>query len=47
MVKNLPAIAEDMGSIPRLGRSPGERNGTPVFLSGKYHGQKMLAGDSS
>ena len=47
MVKNLPAIADDMGSIPGLGRSPGERNGTPVFLTGKYHGQKMLAGDSS
>ena len=33
MVKNLPAIAEDtgdMGSIPGLGRSPGEGNGNPL-----------------
>ena len=27
MVKNLPASAGDSGSIPGLGRSPGERNG--------------------
>ena len=26
MVKNLPANAEDMSSIPVSGRSPGERN---------------------
>ena len=26
MVKNLPANAGDMGSIPGLGRSPGEEN---------------------
>ena len=26
MVKNLPASAEDAGSIPGLGRSPGEGN---------------------
>ena len=29
MVKNLPANAEDLGSIPVLGRSLGE--GIPVF----------------
>ena len=36
--------AEDPGSIPGLGRSPGERNGlpTPVFLPGKFHGQRSL-----
>lgn len=28
--KNLPANAGDMGSIPELGRSPGERNGYPL-----------------
>ena len=30
MVKNLPANAGDMGSIPELGRSPGEGNGNPL-----------------
>ena len=30
MVKNLPANAEDPGSIPGLGRSPGEGNGNPL-----------------
>ena len=29
MVKNLPASAGDTGSIPGLGRSPGEGNGNP------------------
>ena len=32
VVKNLPANAEDVrdeGSIPGLGRSPGERHGNP------------------
>ena len=28
-VKNLPANAGDAGSIPGLGRSPGEGNGNP------------------
>ena len=39
---------EDLGSIPRLGRSPGEENGypTPVFLLGEFHGQRILAGYS-
>ena len=37
VVKNLPANAGDMGSVPGLGRSPGEGNGNPlpVFLPGK------------
>ena len=30
MVKRLPANAGDQGSIPGLGRSPGEGNGNPL-----------------
>ena len=36
MVKNLPANAgdtRDVGSIPGLGRSPGEGNGNPLLYS--------------
>ena len=33
MVKNPPAHAGDVGSIPRLGRSPGEGNGNPPQCS--------------
>jgi len=33
VVKKLPANAGDMGSIPRSGRSPGERNGNPLQYS--------------
>ena len=35
--------AGDLGSIPGLGRSPGEGNGlsTPVFWPGEFHGQSM------
>ena len=36
VVKNLPASAgdaKDMGSIPRLGRSPGVGNGNPCHYS--------------
>ena len=33
VVKNLPATAGDSGSIPGLGRSPGEENGNPVQYS--------------
>ena len=35
--------AGDSGSIPGLGRSPGEGNGwlpTPVFLPEEFHGQR-------
>ena len=43
VVKNVPANAGDAGSIPRLGRSPGEGNGNPIqFLPGKSHGQRSL-----
>ena len=33
MVKNLPANVGDTGSIPVLGRSPGEGNGNPLHYS--------------
>ena len=33
VVKNLPASAEDMGSIPGSGRSPGVRNGSLLQYS--------------
>ena len=33
VVKNLPASAGDTGSIPGLGRSPGEGNGYPLQYS--------------
>ena len=40
--------AGDLGSIPRLGRSPEEGSGipTPVFLPKKSHRQKSVAGYS-
>ena len=38
-----PCNAEDLGSIPGSGRSPGEGN-TPVFLPGESHGQRSLVG---
>ena len=31
--KNMPANAGDVGSIPGLGRSPGEGNGNPLQYS--------------
>ena len=33
MVKNSPANAGDMGSVPGSGRSPGEGNGNPLHYS--------------
>ena len=33
VVKNLPANAGDVASIPGLGRSPGEGNGNPLQYS--------------
>ena len=33
VIKNLPANAGDVGSIPELGRSPGEGNGSPLQYS--------------
>ena len=41
VVKNLPANARDLGSIPGSGRFHGEGNGNPLFgLPGKFHGQR-------
>ena len=39
---------EDLGSVPGLGRSPGEGNGYPLQYSGleNSHGQRSLAGYS-
>ena len=34
LVKNPPAVREDLGSIPGLGRSPGEGKGYPLQYSG-------------
>ena len=44
-VKNLPANAGDVNSIPGSGGSPEERKWHPtlVFLPGKFHGQRSLA----
>ena len=33
VVKNLPVNAGDVGSVPGLGRFPGEGNGTPLQYS--------------
>ena len=51
LVKNRPASAGDtgdMGLIPWVGRIPWKRKWqpTPVFLSGKSHGQRSLVGYS-
>ena len=32
MIKNLPANAGDVGSVPGLGRSPGEGHGNPLQI---------------
>ena len=48
VVKSPPANAGDTGLIPGLERPPGVRNGKPlpVFLPGKFYGQRSLAGYS-
>ena len=50
LVKNPPANTgeiRDTGSIPGLGRSPGEGHEvTSVFLPGESHGQRRLVGYS-
>ena len=33
VIKNLPATAGDLGSVPRSGRSSGEGNGSPLQYS--------------
>ena len=52
VVKNSPTSAgnfRDLDSIPGLERFPGEGNGqpTPVFLCGKFHGERSQAGYTS
>ena len=45
MVKNLPASARDLGSIPMSGRSLRRKwQLTQVFSPGKSHTQRSLAG---
>ena len=49
VIKNLPANAGgsgDLGSVPRLGRSPGGGNGNPLQYSclGESHEQRNLEG---
>ena len=46
--KESACSAGDTGSIPGLGRSPGEGNGNPLqaLLLGESHGQRSLAGYS-
>ena len=54
MVQNLPDNVGDLGSVPRLGRFPGEGcqyqeyywQPTSVLLPGESHGQRSLAGYS-
>ena len=51
MLKNLPAnvgATGDADSIPESGKRPWRREwqSTPVFLPGKSHGQRSLAGYS-
>ena len=48
LLKNLPASEGDMGSVPGLGRAPGEGNGNPLQnpWHGKSHGQNNLTGYS-
>ena len=44
-VKNLPANAGDLGSIPELGKSPRAGNGNPLFPE-EFYGQRNLVGYS-
>ena len=46
--KNLPANAGDLGFDPWVGKIPWSRKWqpTPVFLPGKFHGQRSLVGYS-
>ena len=49
VVRNSPANAGDVGSMPEWGKISWrrKRQPTPVFLPGKSHGQRSLAGYSS
>ena len=48
LVKNQPVMGADLGSIPRLGRSPGGGHGNPLQYSclENPHGQRSLEGCS-
>ena len=51
MVKNPPANAgdaRDVGTVPGFSKIPWRRTWepTPVFLPGKFHGQRSLSGHS-
>ena len=49
VAKNSPANAGDAGDrspIFGLGRSPDVANGNPLFLTGKFQGQRILVGYS-
>ena len=48
MEKNLPANAGDLRFHPWVGKIPWRRQWqpTPVFLPGKFHGQRSLVGYS-
>ena len=49
MIKKIPANAGDVSLIPWVRKIPWRRKWqpTPVFLPGKFHGQRNLAGYSS
>ena len=42
LVKNLPAIRDTLGSIPGLGRSPGEGNSYPLQYSGQENSMDSI-----
>ena len=44
--KESACSAGDLGSIPELGRSPGEANGNPLQYPCLDHGQRILVGCS-
>ena len=48
VVKESARNVEDLGSIPKLGRSPGVGNGNPLqcYCLENPHGQRSLAGCS-
>ena len=48
-VKESVCNVGDPGSIPGLGRSPGDGNGNPLqcILPGEFHGQRSLVGYNS
>jgi len=47
VVENPPANAADMGSIPWLGRSPGEGNSNPFQYFCLENGKRSLVGHTA